>query len=364
MKIEVLQPDFHEPYERFLLENPYSLFFQSLKYKNFLRQLLECEEEYLLAIEEDQIRGVLPLMYIRGNSGRVYNSLPYYSSNGGIISDDPEARLQLAAAYNEITNRKSTLSATLVTNPFVRHEERNDVSIDQPGEYDSGSLEDAAEIRFNYTDYRIGQFTNISSQGKHGDDIMPRIDSSARRNIKKAIREGITVEIDHNQTESLRQMHQENLREIGGLPKSDEFFASIARQFTPGKDFDIYVAKKDGLIVAGLLLFYFNQTVEYFTPAIDSEYRSAQPLSLILITAMTDACRRGFVWWNWGATGASQTGVYRFKKKWGAREADYRYYTQLNDCSILEWPQADILGVFPNFFVVPFSALNTGDKHE
>ena len=42
-------------------------------------------------------------------------------------------------------------------------------------------------------------------------------------------------------------------------------------------------------------LFYFNQTVEYFTPAIDSKYRSLQPLPLILITAMTDASIRKYI---------------------------------------------------------------------
>jgi lipid II:glycine glycyltransferase (peptidoglycan interpeptide bridge formation enzyme) len=127
----------------------------------------------------------------------------------------------------------------------------------------------------------------------------------------------------------------------------------------PGKDFDLYVAKKDGRVIAGLLIFYFNQMVEYYTPAIDSDCASIQPLSLLLITAMAEASRRKFVWWNWGGTWTSQTGVYRFKKKWGALERNYYYYTQLNTDAILSWSSTKILGTFPNFFVVPFSALNT-----
>ena len=187
--------------------------------------------------------------------------------------------------------------------------------------------------------------------------LLGRFESSARRNVKKALREGITVEVDHSQLNRLCEMHEQNILAIGGIPKSREFFGLIPQYFIPVKDFDLYVAKRDGVIIAGLLIFYFNQTVEYFTPAIDSEYRSDQPLPLIIITAMAEAAKRGFKWWNWGGTWESQTGLYRFKSKWGAHEKKYSYYTQLNDPSILTWPKERILSTFPHFFVVPFSAL-------
>lgn len=342
MGVEALRPELTEVYDRYLLGHSSSLVYYSSKYKDFLKNLLRCEEEYLLAIEGADIRGILPLMYIEGDKGRVYNSLPYYGSNGGIIADDPVAHRELVNAYNTIACHETTVSSNIISNPFAQ--------------------QDASDIQHNYTDYRIGQFTNILCQDNPWDEIMARVDSSARRNVKKAIREGITVEIDHAQMERLREIHQTNIRAIGGIPKTDEFFAMIPRYFTPGQDFDLYVAKKDGLVIAGLLLLYFNQTVEYFTPAIKSEYRSIQPLSLIVITAMANASRRGFVWWNWGGTWVSQIGLYRFKKKWAANERNYYYYTQLNDRSILNWTPADIFSAFPNFFVVPFSALNSNSS--
>jgi len=344
MKVEILQPELTEAYDQFLRGHCCGLFYYSSKYKDFLQALLSCEEQYLLAMEGGEVQGVLPLMYAQGANGRVYNSLPYYGSYGGIIADNPGAYYELVTAYNAIICNGTTVSATVISNPFAKR--------------------DDSEIQHNYTDYRIGQYTDISIRDNHWDEIMARIDPSARRNVKKAIGEGFTVEIDHTQMERLRQMHQDNIRAMGGMPKTDAFFASVPRHFTPGRDFDLYVARKDGVVIAGLLLFYFNQTVEYFTPAIDREYRSAQPLSLILITAMADASQRGFKWWNWGGTWASQTGVYRFKKKWAAFDRKYYYYTQLNDVSFLNWTRTDILNAFPNFYLLPFSALNTGDTHE
>lgn len=337
MRVEILRPELEEAYGNYVLGHRQSLLYYSVKYKNFLKALLGCHEEYLLAVEDDNIRGVLPLMYNLGRGGRVYNSLPYYGSNGGILADHPEAHRVLADAYSAIARRNTTISATLITNP------RAPMSTEG--------------IAHNYKDYRIGQLTSIAVEGEPWDDLMARVDSSARRNVRKALSEGLTVEADSTQWETLRRIHQENIRSIGGLPKMDRFFVLVPRYFIAGEDFDVYVAKKDGAVVAGLLLFYFNRTVEYYTPATEVEYRSVQPLPLIIITAMAEASRRGFEWWNWGGTWISQRGVYRFKKKWAAIDYRYDYFTQLNDTTILNQSAEQILDAFPNFFVVPFAAL-------
>lgn len=337
MRIEKLTQVLRLSYEEYLRSTDFSLFYYSSNYKNFLKKLLGCDEEYLLAIEGDTIHGILPLMYIQIDSFRVYNSLPYYGSNGGILSNNDKAHNELVNIYNEIACSKTTLSSTIITNPF------ND--------------QDSLGFVHNHIDHRIGQMTDLSSKRDDFGGLLGRIESSARRNVKKALREGITVEVDHSQLNRLREMHEQNILAIGGIPKSKEFFVLIPQYFIPVKDFDLYVAKRNGVMIGGLLIFYFNQTVEYFTPAIDDEYRSYQPLSLIIMTAMSESAKKGFRWWNWGGTWESQVGVYRFKRKWGAHERKYSYYTQLNDPSILAWPREKILNTFSNFFVVPFSSL-------
>jgi len=343
MRIEPLCSERTEAYDRYLLGQDGSLFYYSSKYKNFLKHLLGCEEEYLLAVQDGAIHGVCPLMYLAGKAGRVYNSLPYYGSNGGIMADNSDAYALLASAYRAIAASASTLSSTIISNPLA----------DQ----------DASAIPFNYADSRVGQFTSIAFRENQWDEILACVDASARRNIKKAMREAIIVERDPSQLDRLRELHQDSMASIGGHPKADEFFRKVPEHFDPGVDYDLYVARLDGAVAAALLVFYFNKTVEYYTPAVAAEFRSMQPLALIIITAMAEAARRGFVWWNWGGTWTSQLGVYRYKRKWAAIERKYRYYTQLNDDEILSWSQSQILSTFPNFFVVPFSALRAGVTH-
>jgi hypothetical protein len=337
IRIEQLRPALTEAYDQFLVSRRETLFYCSTRYKDFLKQLLSCDEHYLLAMRGDEIIGALPLLFKEYDGRRVYNSLPYYGSNGGFVTGDAQAARELADAYKEISLATTTISATIIDNPFAETV--------------------TCAVPENFSDQRIGQFTSIAFTNNQREEILARIDSSARRNVMKAARTGIVVETDASELPRLRELHQANMAAIGGLPKTDAFFDLIPQHFEPGKDFDVYVARKDGLVIAGLLLFYFNQIVEYIMPAIDAEHRSLQPLSLILIQAMSDAARRGFTWWNWGGTWNTQQGVYRFKKKWGAAERRYDYHIQLNDLSLLEWPKENILKAFPGFYIAPFSAL-------
>jgi hypothetical protein len=337
MEIKEFEPSMTAEYEEFIQGFPGGLFYYSSRYRAFLVDLLNCDERYLLAMKDGSIEGVLPLMYIDGPDGKVYNSLPYYGSHGGILSHNPEAIEVLSCAYNKIATCDGTASSIIVSNLFQ--------------DADGQSVESTLE------DFRIGQFTDISYQDDARSELMGRIDSSARRNVKRAIANGVTVRRDCSCFGSIMHLHQENISSIGGTPKSARFFDLVPQHFKPERDYDLYVAEKDGALIACLLLFYYNNVVEYFTPAIDAEYRPDQPLALIIMTAMTEAAERGFRIWNWGGTWESQTGVHRFKKKWAAEERNYKYHIYLNNRKILERSKSEILENYPNFYVLPFSEL-------
>jgi hypothetical protein len=338
VKIEVLTPAVDDAYERHLARHDSALFYQSPRYRDFLRALLGCRAHSLAAVRDGEIVGSLPLLYLDTPEGRVYNSLPYYGSNGGILADEPQAVHMLVAEYNALARAPGTLASTIVGNPLAPPHPEG--------------------IVHELTDHRIGQLTPLPADA---DDpwsaLMAAVDSSARRNVRKAMGEGITVETDPGETDALRRMHQENITAIGGAAKSERFFALYPEHFRPGIDYDLWVARKDGAVVAALLAFYYGKTAEYFTPATSAEHRSSQALPLIVMTAMADAARRGYRWWNWGGTWESQTGVYRFKRKWAAEDRRYEYLTALNDPSLLQRDRAALLALAPGFFVVPFQAL-------
>ena len=335
--VDLLRPGDAESYDRFVRALPTSLFYHSWAYKEFLKALLGCREHYLVAVEQGTIRGALPLMQAAGPGG-IYNSLPFFGTSAGIIASDDDAYSELSRAYNELARQPGTRSSTIVGSQF-------------------GPRRDAQVLAYNYVDARIAQLTPLPEDGDREARLMAQFDPAARRNVRKAAAAGLTVETDPGEMGRLSAIHRSGMSAIGGPAKTDRFFDLVSASFQPGRHFDVYVAKRDGVAVAGLLLFYHGRTVEYFVPAVDPAFRPLQPLPLIVATAMVDAARRGFRWWNWGGTWTTQTGVYRFKKKWGAIERPYAYYTHLNDEALRAWPRERLLATWPHFFVLPFTAL-------
>lgn len=336
--IATIQEDQVGVYESFVLNHPASLFYHTFKYASFLREVTESSIEHLIAYRGNTICAAMPLMKFATPRGIVFNSLPFYGSHGGILSIDDSATQALIKTYNNLVMHEDILSSTVISNPF---------NLDR---WES-------MITRNFIDTRLGQYTNITMSDSNFDHFLKRIDSSARRNIRKALNNGVSVQINNELLEDIKRIHNENMIAIGGKPKPDIFFKCIPQFFVAGEDYDIYVATKGQKIIAGLLIFYHKDMVEYFVPVIQQEYREFQPLSAIIAQAMTDAAARGLSCWNWGGTWKNQNTLYRFKKKWDSTEREYYYYTQLNTNIILEMPSDEISQNWPYYFVVPFDKL-------
>jgi CelD/BcsL family acetyltransferase involved in cellulose biosynthesis len=325
-------------YATFLAGREDGLLYHSLPYRDLLVEHVGAEPEYLLALEGGEVRGALPIMWGGDAEARIANSLPYYGSHGSVLADDDGARDALLAAWNERATDPGTAAATLVTNPFS-----------------SWSLPEPVH---GLTDVRINQATSLPGAAEADDEaILALVDSSTRRNVRKALRLGIEADVDATELRALCSIHQANMADIGGLAKSWDFFASVARHFAEGAEFDVYVARLGGRVIAALLVFWHNVTAEYFTPAVDHDHRSDQPLAAILLRALGDAARRGMRWFNWGGTWESQEGVFRFKRKWGARAVRYQYFVQVNDRGLLHESPERLRERFGHFYVAPFSAL-------
>ena len=341
MKVVPLSESYNDAYDDFLNRTDAALLYHTRKYKALLEHLLGCESHYWLAVKEGKVEGVLPLMATRGPYGEVINSLPFYGSIGGVLAGSRLALETLCRKYEDVIRDVGVAASTMVTNPF---------------DHSYSGL-----ISYDFVDKRIGQVTDLpgGSGDTVSDEIFRSIDGSARRNIKKAARCGIDVSVENNAVNFLHRVHVDNMKTIGGKSKPVIFFELLKKIFVADEDYRIYVARTvgDREPVAALLVFYFKETVEYFIPATVHSYRERQPMAAILWRAMCDAGTMGYRWWNWGGTWESQKGVYRFKKKWGARDIMYQYYIKLNNMRILKDSPGGLERYYKYFYVVPFSAL-------
>lgn len=335
MEVRKLEKFEYVKYEKFLLEFNESLFYYSTKYKDFLEELLNVKSNYILAIDNNEnIQAVLPLMVKEGKYGKIINSLPYFGSNGGILFKTNQSYNLLLKKYFNLLSECA--GGTYICNPLSKSNQKPDYDI---------------------LDKRIGQWTLLESKN----DILNSYKSSARRNIKKATKENLIVEIDNNQKDFLYETHNENITAIGGRAKNKKFFDNLEKYFIKNKDYNIYIAKVNGKKIGALLLFYFNKTVEYFTPAIVREYRNLQALPLIIYKAMLHSIEKGYKLWNWGGTWLTQDSVYKFKNKFGAVDKIYNYFIKINNQSIYNSTKKEISEEYRDFYVIPFDKLKNNE---
>lgn len=312
-----------EEYEDFVLSRPTALLYQSLRFRDFLTALIGCEPRYAVAIRSEEVVGAMPLMATDGPYGVVMNSLPYFGSNGGILSRDDEAGRALVDWYTDQLAQPRVAAGTVIASP----------------------LEDAPPSPFpcDFDDARVGYVTSLLPADDPGEQVLELIDGSARRNVQKALRSGVTVAIENGDLSVLEALHVENMTKIGGRAKTPDFFKRVSEHFRPGEEYDLYVARLDGVAVAALLLFYYSTTVEYYVPATDVEFRSLQPMAAMLHRAMADATARGFTRWNWGGSWLGQETLMRFKAKWGGQPRRYNYWTRVNNADVLAASPEELL---------------------
>ena len=332
-------------YTQFIQRDPQALFVYSDTWRRLLVDYLQHESRYLVALDQnDSICGALPTFLCRNDTfGNVLNSLPYFGSHGGVVEHDgnTDVRRALLQAFRELADAERCSTATLIASPH-----------DTCAPLYEEAFPDALH------DERIGQITALPDDASMA-SLFARFHYKTRNMIRKAEKQDVSVHVDNSPEalEFLVRVHHENMHAIGGTAKELRFFETIRSTCLPGGDYRIYVATHGGQRVAAVLLFYYQKTVEYFTPVVQAEFRSMQPLSLAIATAMHDAGQEGYRWWNWGGTWLSQEGVYRFKSRWGTSDFPYRYHTTVLNDDFVKLDRSELLAAYPGFYTFPFHAV-------
>ena len=342
MIIEIIEGCGNSEIKEYLNSNDKTIFFSDPNYINLVSNHLKCKPYWIVAKKDNSIQSVLPFMIKDGKCGKVFNSLPYFGSNGGVIQNMNNTKLKakMISTYYDYFNYRKGISATIITSPFEKDIET----------YES-------QIKYDFKDYRIGQITYLDRLNDY-DDLINSYQNPRPRNIRKAIKEGVTIEQSQSDEaiEILFNIHYENINSISGRTKKKSFFTKIPKYINRDQ-WTIYQAKKEDKVIANLLVFYCNKTVEYFTPGTIADYRSIQPLALIIYKAMQDAVSKKMLYWNWGGSSPTQLGIYDYKRKWGTIDHNYYYYTAINGINLINKKKDFILKEYEGFYCLPFNAL-------
>lgn len=151
------------------------------------------------------------------------------------------------------------------------------------------------------------------------------LDPSARRAIRRASKEGVTV----TQAEGLsdvRSFYELHLKvrrgKYGLLAQPFAFFEHLWDQFLSKGSGELLLAVSDDAVVGGVLFLDWGDTCYYKFNASDPEMLAVRPNDLVMWTGMQSAAERGRQWLDFGVSDLDQPGLIRYKEKY-ATETGY-----------------------------------------
>lgn len=327
-------------YQQFLTKfKDQYLFYAQPEYLETVLSVSGAQNETLIYEENGEISGVLPLLSKNGAFGKVYNSLPFYGSHGGVISTSDLVSEEL---YSYVLGKESlgkdTALVMISENPF------------EPFQMADSIL---SELTVEDRICQVTPLKDISTENQ----LLEIFHYKTRNMVRKSLKSGFELVDSIDLFEPMYVLHKANMEAINGTAKPFSFYQSIKENYTYGKDYRILGAKIEGQLAAALLVFYHSGIVDYHTPTINIEYRGLQPNSFLIYQFLLDAVTKGYSYWNWGGTWKTQESLYRFKNRWGAKDLSYRYLIQIENKEILNSNPATLLSDYQFFYTVPFELL-------
>ena len=150
--------------------------------------------------------------------------------------------------------------------------------------------------------------------------------SSTQRKIQRARREGLTYEEGVNQShlDDFYKLLVATRRRHRLPPQPKEWFRNLISCF--GDALKIRLALRHGRPVAGMLTVRYKDTLIYKNGGSDSRFHNLGAMHLLYWESIRDAKEMGLRTFDLGRTDANQTGLIKFKSRWGAQQSAVTYW--------------------------------------
>ena len=300
MHVETINPLSDPSWEEFAAAQPRATAFHSTAWMRVLRDTYGFQPRYLAARGEDgRIRAGIPLARVGG--GRLVG-LPF-SDLCPPLAADPEAGAALLAAARSLLER---------------------------GEASSLEVRGRDGLALEPFGFRPGAtffYHEVSLEGEPA-ELEARIHGSTRRDVKRAIRQGVTVRRGET-LEDMRAFYTLVVltrKKHGVLPQPWRFFENIHRHLLPAGIAHLLLAEWEGRVVAGELLLSYGETLTDKFNVSDPRYLRLRPNHLLFHWGMELGRSLGYRRLDLGRTDPDAEGLRWHKRSWGAVESTVHYY--------------------------------------
>jgi hypothetical protein len=160
------------------------------------------------------------------------------------------------------------------------------------------------------------------------EEIFSRFKSNTRRNINRAVKEEVRVEIGDSMefVKAYYRLHCVTRRDHGLPPQPFCFFKKVLEHIiAAGKGF-VALGFIGNKCIAGAIYFGFGKKAIYKFGASDKRYQNSRPNNLVMWEGIREYARRGFQEFSFGRSEMDNDGLLQFKRGWGTAEDKFNYY--------------------------------------
>lgn len=304
-------------WDTFVRSSPGGTLFHLSAWRRVVEEVFRHTPHYLLAIEEGEIRGVLPLFKIWGIlSGRVLISVPY-GVYGGLCGADRKAR---QALLNE--------ARRLAVRDRVQHIELRHRYDPEPGLPTKSLYVSFAKLLDADPDVNFG-----SIPGKQ------------RRWIRKGMKNGLEGRRGWEPLGEFYEIYVANMRRHGSPPFPRRLFEAIRDHFC--KEAQLLTIWHEGRMVAGVISFFYQDRVmPYYGAALEEAFALAVN-DFMYWELMRESCLGGYRVFDFSRS-RQGSGSFDFKRHWGFEPEPLAYqYLLVNGRGIPDInPSNPRLGLF------------------
>lgn len=236
---------------------------------------------YLLAEQEDNICGVLPLVQMKVPFGKPhYCALPFCDV-GHALADNEDIKQQLESSAIELTKH---------------HIELRDV--------DSNKMP-SAKVRM------------LLALPETSDELWNGFKSKLRSQVRKAEKNGLTFAVGEGESglKAFYQVFAKNMRELGSPVHSYAWFEALLKAY--GDNLMVGLVHKGKEVTGAGILLFAGDKVSIPWASTLREYNRLAPNMLLYWNLLRISCERNCREFDFGRSTFNE-GTYKFKSQWGA----------------------------------------------
>ena len=312
-----------EIWDKFVLSNANSSFFHLAGWKDVVEQSFGHTSHYMIAIQEEQITGILPIFEIKSRLfGHSLVSVPF-GVYGGVCSmnSNAEDSLMRSAAvlgrligvdYIEMRNQFDQLTRSPV-NQLNELKETNWPTGKQDNRQ-TGKLDNWITKDLYVTFQR-----EIYSDSKENFKAIPR---KQRRMIRQGIKADLISKIGRREhLKDFYNIYARSVKTLGTPVFPLRYFENIMNIFSETFILSVW---KDNMMVSGVMTFKFkNRLMPYYGGALEKYFQYAVN-DFMYWELMRYGCENGFKVFDFGRS-KKGTGSFDFKRHWGFEPTELPY---------------------------------------